>query len=325
MHMAQTFVASTLSGARRCAIFPMIACLVLAASCEGAPGFGMTTLKARSLQELGAQLLNNTANLDTFRQRGPFATTLKKDFEIFLPPSQRIKADLYLSAPPDKAPLVILLHGYGNSKDDHAYQALHLATWGMHSLSLTLPNKGPWLGHGATLARIVALIRDQPEIIDSRIDPRKIILAGHSFGASAVSVALAEGAEVAGGILLDPAGVGRNISTYLRKIRVPVISIASDERVTLTRNRGYFYQYVPRDIVTVSIVNASHEDAQFPLEAAKPLLDSDSSPEEELQITYVSGLTSAALSLALTGKIDYAWESFGAAVRNSRMFGEMRK
>ena len=55
------------------------------------------------------------------------------------------------------------------------------------------------------------LIRRAPEIIDTRIDVNKIILVGHSFGASSVVIALAEGAPAAGGILLDPAVYGNDL------------------------------------------------------------------------------------------------------------------
>jgi hypothetical protein len=57
-----------------------------------------------------------------------------------------------------KAPLVIVLHGYDNAKEDHAFQAMHLASWGMHSLALNLPKRGPWIANGRTLAALVDAI-----------------------------------------------------------------------------------------------------------------------------------------------------------------------
>ena len=52
-----------------------------------------------------------------------------------------------------------------------------------------------------TLTRIVRFIQRSPAAIDPRVDPNRIILVGHSFGASAVAIALAEGAPAAGAIL----------------------------------------------------------------------------------------------------------------------------
>src|SRR5207342_632078 len=118
--------------------------------------------------------------------------------------------------------LVIILHGFDSSKEDHSYQAMHLASWGMHSLSLQLPNKGPWVSNGKTLAKIVRFIYRWPEIFDDHVDVNKIILVGHSFGGAAVAVALADGAPATGAILLDPAAISRELPGYLSRIKKPV-------------------------------------------------------------------------------------------------------
>jgi len=274
------------------------------------------------MSELRGYLLSHKADLDQFRLRGPFAVAVQKDYEIRLSATERIDADLYLSAPAEKAPLVIFLHGYENSKEDHAYQAMHLATWGMHSLALQLPNNGPWVGNGRTLAKIVSYIYRRPEIIDSRIDVNRIILVGHSFGGSSVAIALAEGARAAGGILLDPAGVGKVLPNFLRQINKPVMLLGADEKVSSTRDRGYFYRYIRSGIAEVSIRDATHEDAQYPAELPLQLFESTT---EELQITFVSALTSAAFSLAHTGKFDYAWTSFGNAIDNGKLINAKKK
>jgi len=299
-----------------------IACLALVSSCARLPSTGVTSLKPATMSELRGYLLSHKADLDQFRLRGPFAVAVQKDYEIRLSATERIDADLYLSAPAEKAPLVIFLHGYENSKEDHAYQAMHLATWGMHSLALQLPNNGPWVGNGRTLAKIVSYIYRRPEIIDSRIDVNRIILVGHSFGGSSVAIALAEGARAAGGILLDPAGVGKVLPNFLRRINKPVMLLGADEKVSSTRDRGYFYRYIRSGIAEVSIRDATHEDAQYPAELPLQLFESTT---EELQITFVSALTSAAFSLAHTGKFDYAWTSFGNAIDNGKLINAKKK
>jgi pimeloyl-ACP methyl ester carboxylesterase len=274
------------------------------------------------MSELRGYLLSHKADLDQFRLRGPFAVAVQKDYEIRLSTTERIVADSYISAPAEKAPLVIFLHGYENSKEDHANQAMHLATWGMHSLALQLPNNGPWVGNGRTLARIVNFIYRRPEIIDSRIDVNRIILVGHSFGGSSVAIALAEGAPAAGGILLDPAGVGKVLPNFLRQINKPVMLLGADEKISSTRDRGYFYRYIRSGIAEVSIRDATHEDAQYPAELPLQLF---ASTTEELQITFVSALTSAAFSLAYTGKFDYAWTSFSDAIENGKLVNAKKK
>ena len=302
-----------------------ISILILISGCARQPSTGVTSLKPATLSELQRYLLSHKADLDQFRLRGPFAVVTKKDFQFSLSPTERIEADLYLSTPVEKAPLIIFLHGQDNSKEDHAYQAMHVATWGMHSLALHLPNNGPWVANGKTLARIVEFIYRRPEVIDKRVDVNKIILIGHSFGGSAVAIAVADGAPAAGSILLDPAGIGRELPRYLNQITKPVMLIGADEQLSQTRNRDFFYRFIRSGIFEVSIKDAVHEDAEYPAELPMQLFSSESSATETLQITFVSALTSAAFSLASTGKFDYAWTSFGDAIKNGSMIKAKRK
>ena len=295
----------------------VIACLMLASGCARVPNTGQTLLKPKTLSELQEYLLNHKADLDQFRLRGPFAVAMHENYELRLSTTERINTDLFLSAPAEKAALVIFLHGYDSSKEAHTFQAMHVASWGMHCLALQLPSNGPWVSNGKTLANIVNFIYRRPEIIDSRIDVSKIILVGHSFGGSAVAIALAEAARAAGGILLDPAAVGKDLPEFLKRINTPVMLLGADEHVSSARNRDYFYRFIRSGIAEVSIKDATHEDAQYPSEFALTT--------EELQITFVSALTSAAFSLSSTGKFDYAWASFGDVFKDGKFFNAKKK
>jgi pimeloyl-ACP methyl ester carboxylesterase len=303
----------------------VIVWLILVSGCTRMPATGQTSLKPKTLAELQEYLLSHPADLELFRLRGPFAVAIHKDRELRLSANERIDTDLFLSAPAEKAPLVILLHGYDSSKQAHAYQAMHLASWGMHSLSLQLRSRGPWVANGRTLARIVSLIYRYPEVIDSRIDVNKIILVGHSFGGSSVAVALAEGAPAAGGILLDPASINRDLPNFLRRITKPVMVLGADDEAAATRNREWFYRFVRSGIAEVSIRDAAHEDAQYPSEFALQNFGNDPHTTEAMQVTFVSALTSAAMSLFATGTFDYAWTSFGAVLENGKFFNPKRK
>ena len=305
-----------LSILRRFILF-FIACVTLAGGCARLPNIGVTSLKPATLIELQGDLLNRKTDLDLFGLRGPFAVVMQKEYEIRLSITERINTDLFLSAHAEKAPLVIILHGFDSSKEDHTYQAMHLASWGMHSLSLQLPNKGPWVSNGKTLAKIVQFIYRWPEIFDHHVDVNKIILVGHSFGGAAVSVALAEGAPATGAILLDPAAISRELPGYLSRIKKPVLIIGADERLSPARNRDYFYRYVRSGVAEVSIKNAIHEDAQFPSES----MDAT----EELRVIFMSAMTSAAFSISATGSFDYAWASFRDVLKNGIFFNAKKK
>jgi pimeloyl-ACP methyl ester carboxylesterase len=298
-------------------LLPALAGLLLAGGCARPPGIGVTSIKARTVGELQGYLLNRPPDVDLFRLRGPFAVSVQIDRQLQVSAAEQVIADRYLSAPAEKAPLVIFLHGHENSKADHAYQALHVASWGMHSLSIQLPNTGPWTANGRTLARLVAAIHREPQLVDSRVDGSRIVLVGHSFGASAVAVALAEGAPAVGAVLLDAAGIGKELPKYLKQIKRPVILLGADEHVSATRNREYFYRFIPGGVAEVSIKDATHEDAQFPAEVV--------GDTQEPQLAFVSTLTSGAFSLSFTGKSDYAWTSYGGALRNGKLLNARRK
>jgi dienelactone hydrolase len=285
----------------------------------------VTRIKAANPAELQQYLLSRQPDVAQFRLRGPFAATERRDLEIPVVPGLTVEANLYLCAAAQKAPLVIVLHGHNNSKEDHAFQAMHLASWGMHSLALDLPKQGPWIANGRTLAKLVDTVHRTPQLVDSRIDPEKIILVGHSFGATAVATALGEGIPALGGILLDPAGIGRQLPQSLKRITMPVMVIGADEDIRPTRNRGQFFRFIPTRVGEISIRDTLHEDGQYPNEHTLRGFEDDPDDTEEAQIAFVSALTASAFSLAATDGIDYAWNSFENGINNGMFFNARRK
>ena len=289
------------------------------------PATEVTAIKADNPAELQRYLLSRKPDVAQFRLRGPFAVIERRDLEIPLVSGLTVEADLYLCAAARKAPLVIVLHGLDNAKEDHAFQAMHLASWGMHGMALDLPKRGPWIANGRTLARLVDAIHRTPQLVDDRIDADKIILVGHSFGAIAVATALGEGAPALGGVLLDPAGIGRQLPQLLKRITVPVMVIGADEEIRPTRNRGQFYRFIPAAVGEISIRDTVHEDAQYPNEHTLRGFEDEPDDTEEAQIAFVSALTASAFSLAATGNIDYAWNSFENAIKKGIFFNARRK
>jgi pimeloyl-ACP methyl ester carboxylesterase len=304
----------------------LIALIAHAAGCSRRfPTTQVTPIKAANPTELQRYLLSGPPDVAHFRFRGPFAMVERRDLKIPVDSELTVTADLYLCAAASKAPLVIVLHGNNNSKEDHAFQAMHVASWGMHGLALDLPKRGPWIGNGRTLARLVDAIHRKPLLVDRRIDADKIILVGHSFGATAVSTALGEGAPALGGVLLDPTAIGRGLSQSLTRIAVPVMVIGADEDIRPARNRGPFYRFIPRAVAEISIRDTVHEDAQYPTQHTLRTFEDDPDDTEEAQIRFVSALTATAFSLAATGNIDYAWNSFENALENGIFFNARRK
>jgi dienelactone hydrolase len=289
------------------------------------PATEVTPIKAVNPVELQRYLLSRKPDVEHFRLRGPFAIIERRDLEIPLSADLTVEADLYLCAAARKAPLVIVLHGLDNSKEDHAFQAMHLASWGMHAIAVNLPKHGPWIANGRTLARLVETLQRTPGLVDDRIDADKIILVGHSFGATAVAAALGEGARALGGVLLDPAGIGRQLPLLLKQITVPVMVIGADEDIWPTRNRGQFYRFIQATVGEISIRDTRHEDAQYPSQHMLRAFQDQPDDTEEAQITFVSALTAAAFGLAATGNLDYAWTSFENAIKKGIFFNARRK
>ena len=298
----------------------------LTVSCgAGLPESRAASPAPATFDALQTRLLERNANLEQFRSSGPFDVSIQKDRDLRLSPKERYKADAYLASPAEKAPLVIILHGHDSTKEAHAKQAENLASWGMHALAVQLPKAGPWDSNGRILARIVSFIHRTPAAIDRRIDASRIMLAGHSFGAYAVTVAMAQGAPVTGGILLDAALFGNASPDFMRKISKPMMLLAADEAVSPVRYREYFYSYLGGDVAKVSVKDATHEDAQYPSQTSLENAGVDPDITEDLQLTFVSALTAATFSLSATRTLDYAWASFSEAIRSGRFLDPKKK
>ncbi|HET9916072.1 MAG TPA: alpha/beta hydrolase [Candidatus Binatia bacterium] len=304
----------------------LIALMAHSAGCARRfPATELTPIKAASPADLQQYLLSRKPDVAQFRARGPFAVSERRDLEFPLLSGLRVEVDLFLCAAARRAPLVIVVHGYDNSKEDHAFQAMHLASWGMHGMAIDLPKRGPWIANGRTLASLIDTIHRTPQLVDERIDGDKIIVAGHSFGATAVATALGEGAPALGGVLLDPAGIGRQLPQLLRRITRPVMVIGADEDIWPTRNRGQFYRFIPAAVGEVSIRDTLHDDAQYPNERTLRAFEDQPDDTEEAQIAFISALTASAFSLAATGSIDYGWNSFETAIKNGLFFNARKK
>jgi pimeloyl-ACP methyl ester carboxylesterase len=110
---------------------------------------------------------------------------------------------------------------------------------------------------------MVALLKAVPSLVSPNIDTSKIILVGHSFGGSAVTIAAAQGAEIAGLVLLDPAVVSEEIYSYQKSVQVPVVLLGADKTVFKSRYRDTFSKNIKSPFFEISIVGAEHTDAHL--------------------------------------------------------------
>jgi len=119
-----------------------------------------------------------------------------------------LNAVFYLAAGKGPHPTMLLLHGFpGNEQNLDLAQAVRRAGWNV----LTLHYRGSWGSPGAfsfvhsaeDAEAAVAFLRSTTAAARYRIDPSRIVVAGHSMGGLMSAHAVANDASTVGLILID--------------------------------------------------------------------------------------------------------------------------
>lgn len=263
---------------------------------------------AVSFTEVRRLLMKGRPDLSDFSQLGPVAYDVREN--------RALKAGddtiVFDEATPDSAsptPLVIIVHGNHSRKEAHRYQAERLASFGIHALVLQVPNYSQWMKNGRRVKAFVERIHDAPGLLKGDVDPEKIILVGHSFGGSAVTIAAGRGAPVKGLILLDPAVVSRHVQKYMPRVGAPVMLLGADKEVFRSRQRRLFFRGVAGEVGEVSVRGATHDDAQNPSMYSLSAFGFDPFTSRDKQEVFTAALVATAFSLGATGKLDFAWQA----------------
>lgn len=308
-----------------CSKFLILLSIVLGA-CSTTKHHKKHVFQLESYSELKPYILSKRPDTNLFRRKGPFEYKVLRDFEIRITKRDTINTDVYFSKHRDTAPLIIIQHGNLASKDVHRNQARRIASWGMHAMIVSQPNRGRWLRNGVILGKLVRLLHAWPELLDHRFDHNSIILAGHSFGGSATAMVAGTHAPIKGAILLDPALVDRRVREYIKRIRVPTVLLGADKKIFKSRKRKEFYKLIQKNIIEVSIRNSTHNDAQSPSMFSLPqLIGVEQATSLKKQEKFISALVASAFSLASTGGNSYAWSSFQPAIGRGDLINPKRK
>ena len=247
-------------------------------------------------------------------KRGP-VEAIKHKFNIVLgDKTSDVVGDFYYSDFSADKGLVLIQHGNHSKKEAHSIQAMHLASWGLNVLTLQQKNTKNWMRNGEKLAEIVRGLYAKRFRLPGDFDHEKIILIGHSFGGSAISIAAGQNAPIIGMIYLDPAIVSDKVKHYLSKVQTPAIVLGADREVFRSRKRDHFFKYLNGDRYEVSVVGATHDDAQAPSMYSIYAYGADPYTDGKKRRHFMGAMTLSALSLQHFGDLAQAWPGFQAGV-----------
>lgn len=272
-----------------------------------------------SFRQFKNELVRFDASLDDFGEIGPFAFQLYENKVLRISDDHEVVVDFAKPKATSRAPLVIIAHGNRSAKEAHRNQIEHLASFGMLAIAIQLPNRGAWLENGLVIARLINAIRKHPQLISRRIDTNSIILAGHSFGGSAITIAAGSGAKVKGLILLDPAVFSKRVRRYMRRVRSPTVLLAADRAIYRARRQRMFYSHIQGEFGEISVKNATHDDAQSPSMFAQVALGIDPYTNVEQQRLFTAALTASAFGIAATGNLKWGWQALATETKSGRL------
>jgi dienelactone hydrolase len=263
---------------------------------------GTTTSRSELIPEtFHATVINRGMDYRAFSKDGPYKIIISKNVSTNLPNGSTVLVDIHKPDTAQPIPLIIFSHGNHSDKDAHRNQARRLASWGFASVTLKLPNRDQWLTNGKRISEIVKTFYNNPNLVASNMIVNKILLAGHSFGGSAVTLAAAMETPVAGIILLDPAVVHPKVIDMIKRVKPPVILIGADASVFRSKKRRDFFANMTSEMCEISVAGATHDDAQDPSMFEKSALGTDPFTDDARRAVFTSSIVAAAISLSSSG------------------------
>ncbi len=145
----------------------------------------------------------------------------------------RINGVAYIAAGAGPHPTLVLLHGLpGNEKNLDLAQAVRRAGWN----AITFNYRGSWGSPGSFRFKqtledadaVLAFLRDPANTRELRVDPSRLVIAGHSMGGWVAVLTAAHDRGLRGMILISPANMGRS-----RGSRTDAVAMMSDNMESL--------------------------------------------------------------------------------------------
>ncbi|MBV8687446.1 MAG: alpha/beta hydrolase [Alphaproteobacteria bacterium] len=119
----------------------------------------------------------------------------------------------YTAAGPGPHPVLVLMHGLpGNEKNLDLAQAVRRAGWTVVTFnyrgSWGSPGRFSFAGNLADARAVLAFLRDPAEAAKLGIDPKRLVVAGHSMGGWVAAMTAERDPSLAGAILISAANMG---------------------------------------------------------------------------------------------------------------------
>lgn len=241
-------------------------------------------------------VLTRAPTMQAFAENGPFTFTITSNLVKKVGP-QVLLYDLFAPTSRDKTPLVVLVHGNLSRKEAHHGQAQHLASHGFHVAILQLRSHSQWLSNGDLLQAFVRHLQNDLALLLPNADTSRMILAGHSFGGSAVVSAASQLKDIRGLVLLDPALSDPQIVASMRRIMMPMVILQADQRLYRAKGRELFASVPLGPICELEFKGATHNDAQYPSQYALSGYGFDPYTTPKVQRRMSVALTASAFSL----------------------------
>lgn len=145
----------------------------------------------------------------------------------------RINGVAYTAAGAGPHPVLVLMHGLpGNEKNLDLAQAVRRAGWTVVTFnyrgSWGSPGRFSFAGNLEDARAVLAYLRDPANSAKLGIDPKRIVLAGHSMGGWVAAMTAERDRGLAGAVLISPANMGG-----LAEPRAKLIAIMADDMETL--------------------------------------------------------------------------------------------
>lgn len=185
-----------------------------------------------------------------------------------------INAVVYVAAGAGPHPVVVLCHGLpGNEKNLDLAQAIRRAGWTV----VTFNYRGSWGSPGsysfandlADVDAVLAYARDPANAAKLGLDPKRILLGGHSLGGWTTALTAAHDKGLAGAFMISPGNLGRlgklprdQASAFLRDNGMEALATTPEAMVDELIAKGDAYDFVttaPRLIDTRLLVLTSDD------------------------------------------------------------------